>query len=104
MRTHRYVYYWFCRYFLVQKAMDSATFGIIVGTLGVAQYLTAIKSLQQLITRAGQKYYTLSIGKLNVPKLANFAEIDMFVLVACPETSLVSCYVVSLSRICKIGG
>ncbi len=31
----------------------------------------------------------LQVGKLNVAKLANFAEIDIFVLVACPENSLI---------------
>ncbi len=28
------------------------------------------------------------MGKINVPKLANFLEIDVYVLVACPENSL----------------
>jgi diphthamide biosynthesis protein 2 len=28
------------------------------------------------------------VGKVNVAKLANFMEIDVFVLVACPENSL----------------
>lgn len=31
----------------------------------------------------------MAVGKLNVPKMANFLEIDLFVLVACPENSLV---------------
>jgi diphthamide biosynthesis protein 2 len=31
----------------------------------------------------------VAVGKLNVPKMANFLEIDIFVLVACPENSLV---------------
>ena len=35
------------------------------------------------------QYYTVAVGKLNVPKLANFLEIDIYVLVACPENSLV---------------
>ena len=30
------------------------------------------------------------MGKLNVAKMANFTEIDAFVLVACPESSLVA--------------
>ena len=34
------------------------------------------------------QYYTIAVGKLNVPKMANFLEIDVFVLVACPENSL----------------
>ena len=35
------------------------------------------------------QYYTVAVGKLNVPKMANFLEIDVYVLVACPENSLV---------------
>ncbi len=34
------------------------------------------------------QYYTIAVGKLNVPKMANFLEVDVFVLVACPENSL----------------
>lgn len=29
------------------------------------------------------------MGKLNVAKMANFMEVDVYVLVACPESSLV---------------
>ena len=39
--------------------------------------------------RSGRKYYTFIVGKINVPKLANFAEIDVFVYVACPENSTI---------------
>ena len=35
------------------------------------------------------QYYTVAVGKLNVAKMANFLEIDLYVLVACPENSLV---------------
>ena len=77
------------RYFLVQKAKDANIIGIVFGTLGVAQYLTLIESLQRLVKRAGKKSYTFCVGKLNTAKLANFAEVDLYVMVACPETSLV---------------
>ncbi len=30
------------------------------------------------------------MGKPNVPKLANFPEVDVFVLVACPENSVIT--------------
>ena len=30
------------------------------------------------------------MGKLNVAKMANFMEIDVFVLVACPENTLIN--------------
>lgn len=48
-----------------------------------------INHLRTIIKNAGKKSYTFLIGKINVPKLANFMEIDMFVIVACPENSLI---------------
>ena len=35
------------------------------------------------------QYYTFAMGKLNPAKMANFMEVDVYVLVACPENSLV---------------
>ncbi|KAJ7119648.1 putative diphthamide synthesis protein-domain-containing protein [Mycena epipterygia] len=77
------------RYAIVQKARDADVFGILVGTLGVASYLPLIKHLRALLARSHKKSYTISVGKLNPSKLANFMEIECFVLVACPENSLV---------------
>jgi len=77
------------RYAVVQKARDADVFGILVGTLGVASYLPLISHLRSLLSRAHKKSYTISVGKLNPAKLANFLEIECFVLVACPENSLV---------------
>ncbi|KAJ3362127.1 Diphthamide biosynthesis protein 2 [Allomyces arbusculus] len=77
------------RYALMTKARDADIIGIVVGTLGVANYIDMIANLKKLIKSHGKKYYTFVLGKLNVAKLANFSEIDMFVLVACPESSLI---------------
>ncbi|CAI2173044.1 15779_t:CDS:2 [Funneliformis geosporum] len=74
---------------MIQKAKDADVIGIVVGTLGVASYLTIISHLKKLIIRAGKKPYTFVMGKLNVAKMANFMEIECFVLVACPENSLI---------------
>ncbi|XP_071341864.1 2-(3-amino-3-carboxypropyl)histidine synthase subunit 2 [Trachinotus anak] len=76
------------RYYAIERAKDASVVGILVGTLGVADYLTIIQQLKETIRRAGKKSYMFAMGKLNVPKLANFLEIDIFVLVACPENSL----------------
>lgn len=38
--------------------------------------------------RSGRKSYLFVVGKVNVPKLANYAEIDAFVLVACQQNTL----------------
>ena len=103
------------RYAVMQKARDSDVFGILVGTLGVgvnsvsiymflllighqlkANYLPLISHLRSLIRKAQRKFYTISVGKLNPAKLANFPEIECFVLVACPENSIVESKVSSL--------
>ncbi|KAI6011824.1 putative diphthamide synthesis protein-domain-containing protein [Pisolithus marmoratus] len=77
------------RFAAVQKARDADVFGILVGTLGVVSYLSVITYLRNLLSRAKKKSYTISVGKLNPAKLANFMEIECFVLAACPENSLI---------------
>nr|XP_046226928.1 2-(3-amino-3-carboxypropyl)histidine synthase subunit 2 [Scatophagus argus]XP_046226929.1 2-(3-amino-3-carboxypropyl)histidine synthase subunit 2 [Scatophagus argus] len=76
------------RYYAIERAKDANVVGILVGTLGVADYLAVIQQLKETIRRAGKRSYMFAMGKLNVPKLANFLEIDIFVLIACPENSL----------------
>lgn len=76
------------RFYMVEKAKDASIVGIVVGTLGVENYLAVIDRLKTLIKKAGKKSYTFVVGKLNVPKLANFLEVDLYVLVACPENTL----------------
>ena len=54
-----------------------------------AAYLPLITHLRQLITSRDKKSYTVAVGKLNPAKLANFIEVECWVLVACPENSMV---------------
>lgn len=75
------------RYFLVEKARDAERVGILVGTLGCRDFPLILERLRQTVRRAGKRCYTFLLGKPNTAKLANFPEIDVFVLVACPETS-----------------
>ncbi|KAJ1304766.1 hypothetical protein OPQ81_005903 [Rhizoctonia solani] len=77
------------RYAIIQKARDADVIGILVGTLGVASYLPLMAHLRRLLSKAQKKCYTISVGKLNPAKLANFMEIECFVLVACPENSVI---------------
>lgn len=78
------------RYFAVQKARDAQTIALLIGTLGIRSYLPLVQTLRQHLTKVQhKKVYTISVGKLNPAKLANFQEIDVFVLIACPENSLV---------------
>ena len=76
------------RYFQVEKAKDAAIFGILVGTLSVARYKDVLIRVKDILKRMGRKYYTFIVGKINVAKLANHSEVDVYVLIACPESSL----------------
>uniref|UniRef100_A0A8C0GFR8 2-(3-amino-3-carboxypropyl)histidine synthase subunit 2 n=1 Tax=Chelonoidis abingdonii TaxID=106734 RepID=A0A8C0GFR8_CHEAB len=76
------------RLYLVERARDARVVGILVGTLGVAGYLSILEHLRDILHRAGKRSYTLAMGKLSPAKLANFLEVDIFVLVACPQNSL----------------
>ncbi|CEG39491.1 diphthamide biosynthesis protein 2 [Plasmopara halstedii] len=76
------------RFYLIQQAKEAQVFGILMGTLGVSKYLDVVHGLQKLIKMRGRKSYLFVVGKVNVPKLANYAEIDAFVLVACQQNTL----------------
>lgn len=76
------------RYYMIEKAKDARIVGILVGTLGVANYLDILNRLKVMIKKAGKKSYVFIVGKINVAKLANFLEIDIFVLIACSENTL----------------
>ncbi|XP_077981448.1 2-(3-amino-3-carboxypropyl)histidine synthase subunit 2-like [Glandiceps talaboti] len=76
------------RYYKIEQAKDAQVIGIVAGTLGVADYMKVISRLKEMIKKAGKKSYTFVMGKVNVAKMANFSEVDVYVLVACPENSL----------------
>ncbi|OWF34913.1 2-(3-amino-3-carboxypropyl)histidine synthase subunit 2-like [Mizuhopecten yessoensis] len=76
------------RFYMIEKAKDAHILGIVVGTLGITDYLQVIIRLKDMVKKSGKKSYTFVVGKLNPAKLANFMEIDVFVLVACAENSL----------------
>ena len=77
------------RFYLIEKAKDAQIVGVVLGTLGVSRYNEMVNRLKKVLKQSGKKYYTFVIGKINPAKLANFMEIDMFVLIACPENSLI---------------
>ncbi|KAJ1324485.1 diphthamide biosynthesis protein 2 [Microdochium nivale] len=77
------------RYALVIRLATAAVIGILVNTLSVRNYMDTIAKLKAQIAAAGKKSYTIVVGKLNPAKLANFAEIDGWVVVGCWESGLV---------------
>uniref|UniRef100_A0A183B882 2-(3-amino-3-carboxypropyl)histidine synthase subunit 2 n=1 Tax=Echinostoma caproni TaxID=27848 RepID=A0A183B882_9TREM len=76
------------RSYLIEKAKDAERVGILMGTLSVRDYRLAVDRVERLLQRAGRFYVTLVVGRLNQAKLANLPELDLLVLIACPESSL----------------
>jgi diphthamide biosynthesis protein 2 len=64
--------------------------GIVSGTFGVAGHAELADRVAQACKRAGKAVYRFVVGKLNPAKLGNFPEIQVFVLIACPENALLS--------------
>ncbi|KUI70578.1 Diphthamide biosynthesis protein 2 [Cytospora mali] len=77
------------RYGKLLHLTSAGIIGILINTLSVANYLSSIDAIKKQIAAAGKKSYTVVVGKLNPAKLANFAEIDGWVVVGCWESSLV---------------
>ncbi|CAB3240139.1 unnamed protein product [Arctia plantaginis] len=80
---------WFKRRrFLVEKCKDAQVVGILVCKLAGDQTKDIISRMKRLCKVNGKKSYIVSVGKPNVAKLANFPEIDIYVMIACPENEL----------------
>jgi len=76
------------RYFLVEKAKDAAIVGIIVGSTSVAGFMTVLTNLRKMVAMAGKKCYTFVMSRVTPEKLANYPEVDVFVLVSYPQMAL----------------
>ncbi|KXX82414.1 Diphthamide biosynthesis protein 2 [Madurella mycetomatis] len=77
------------RYARLLSLASAGIIGILVNTLSVSNYLASVDRIRKQIAAAGKKSYTVVVGKLNPAKLANFAEVDGWVVVGCWESSLV---------------
>lgn len=78
------------RYFYIEKCKDAQSIGIVVATLTAKGYLDVVKHIQKLAKIRGVRTYLISVGKVNPAKLANFLDIDCFVLIGCPENRLIT--------------
>lgn len=67
------------RRFLIEKLKDAKVVGIVVATLGIKEYLTAINTVKKTLKQMNKKSYILNVGKINPAKLANFPEVHQIV-------------------------
>ncbi|KAK8827593.1 hypothetical protein WA577_007140 [Blastocystis sp. JDR] len=77
------------RYVNIERFESLNVIGIVVGTLSVNRYNEMVSRLMRLAEQHDQVAYPFLVGKLNVPKLANFPGIEGFVLIGCER----SCFI-----------
>lgn len=77
------------RYGTLVSLSTASVFGILINTLSVKNYLHIVDHVKRQIAAAGKKSYMFVVGKLNAAKVANFSEIDGWVVIGCWESSLV---------------
>lgn len=77
------------RYGLVTSMASVSTWGILINTLSVRNYLNVVERVKTQISEAGKKSYLFVVGKLNAAKVANFSEIEGWVVIGCWESSLI---------------
>lgn len=77
------------RFARVLSLASAGVVGILVNTLSVSNYLASIDLLRAKIAKGGKKSYTVVVGKLNPAKLANFSEIEGWVVIGCWESGLI---------------
>ncbi|KAM9000721.1 2-(3-amino-3-carboxypropyl)histidine synthase subunit 2 isoform X1 [Sarcophilus harrisii] len=75
-------------HYLVERARDAQVVGLLAGAPGGAGHREALGHLRKLVQAAGKRAYVLSLGRPSPAKLANFPEVDVFVLLACPWRTL----------------
>lgn len=76
------------RMFYIEKCKDAQTLGIVHGTVSSKGHLDISNRIQTLAKAHGIRTILISVGKLNPAKLANFMEIDCFVLIGCPQNNM----------------
>lgn len=76
------------RMFFIEKCKDAQIMGIVHGTVSSQGHLDISNRIQSLAKAHAIRPILISVGKLNPAKLANFMEIDCFVLIGCPQNNL----------------
>lgn len=77
------------RHFFVEKAKLAQVVGVAVESVADAETRSTVKRVEKMARNANKTVYVFVMSRVAPAKLANFPEVDVFVLVACPYTCLV---------------
>jgi diphthamide biosynthesis protein 2 len=80
------------RFHQIQRVKEAGVIGIVAAGVGVRGGREMLSQLRTAAESCGRKVYTFAVGRVNVAKLSNFAEVEAFCLVACAESSLLDAH------------
>ena len=76
------------RFVLIEKAKEKQIFAILINSPTLIQFQETFNRIKTLLKRNNKKFYILMINNLTEAKLGNFPEIEVFVILSCPNHSL----------------
>ncbi|CRG95799.1 diphthamide synthesis protein, putative [Plasmodium gallinaceum] len=76
------------RYSLIEKCKNSNVFGIIIGNVNLDKNRDLRKLINYILRKNGKKCFIIVTNKINSAKLENFHDIEMYILLTCPENNL----------------
>ncbi|CAD2093333.1 diphthamide biosynthesis protein 2, putative [Plasmodium vinckei brucechwatti] len=76
------------RYNLIEICKEANTFGIIIGNVNLCKNKELRLLINYILRKNGKKCFTIVTNKLNSPKLENFYDIEMYILLTCSENNL----------------
>lgn len=82
------------RYVNIERFENLRMFGIVMGTLSVYRYREMLNRLSFLAEQHEQVAYPFMVGKLTLPKLANFPGMEGFVLISCERSCFIDTHVI----------
>ncbi|KMZ78555.1 hypothetical protein PVIIG_01332 [Plasmodium vivax India VII] len=75
------------RYSLIEKCKLVDTFGILMANVNLQKSREMKRCLSYILRSRGKKCFTIATNKLNGPKMENFCDVEMYILLSCPEKS-----------------
>ncbi|KRZ21054.1 Diphthamide biosynthesis protein 2 [Trichinella pseudospiralis] len=79
------------RLYGIEKAREAKTIGILFGSLSLPNRLELADRMKQLCKQTNKRCYMFNVGQLTVAKLANFPNVQVFIYITCPYSTVLDC-------------
>ena len=76
------------RFSLIEKSREKQVYGILINSPTLIQFQEIFIRMKTLLKLHNKKFYTLMINNITEAKLGNFPDIEVFVILSCPNHSI----------------